>query len=56
MLCSRLVGEGHIPYVHAYEHLPDEMKVEGKAAVVFRVEVGSCWLPGAGADPLGTRS
>uniref|UniRef100_H3C9Y5 TATA box-binding protein-associated factor RNA polymerase I subunit B n=1 Tax=Tetraodon nigroviridis TaxID=99883 RepID=H3C9Y5_TETNG len=34
----RLVDQGHLPYVHAYERLPDEMKVEGKAAVVFRVE------------------
>ncbi|CAF89521.1 unnamed protein product [Tetraodon nigroviridis] len=33
-----LVDQGHLPYVHAYERLPDEMKVEGKAAVVFRVE------------------
>lgn len=37
--------------MHAHEHLPDEMKVEGKAAIIFRVEVGSCGVPGAGVDP-----
>lgn len=54
LLCCRLVDQGHLPYVHAYEHLPDQMKMEGKAAVVFRVEVGSwCWpgLLGPGPGP-----
>lgn len=36
---SRLVNEGHVPYVNAYEDLPDEMKLEGKDALIFRVEV-----------------
>ncbi|KAM6906299.1 TATA box-binding protein-associated factor RNA polymerase I subunit B [Lycodopsis pacificus] len=34
----RLVNEGHVPYVNAYEELPDEMKLEGKDALLFRVE------------------
>ncbi|XP_032399711.1 TATA box-binding protein-associated factor RNA polymerase I subunit B [Etheostoma spectabile] len=34
----RLVNEGHVPYVNAYEALPDEMKLEGKDALIFRVE------------------
>nr|XP_046229256.1 TATA box-binding protein-associated factor RNA polymerase I subunit B isoform X2 [Scatophagus argus] len=34
----RLVNEGHVPYVNAYEELPDEMKLEGKDALIFRVE------------------
>ncbi|XP_030261202.1 TATA box-binding protein-associated factor RNA polymerase I subunit B [Sparus aurata] len=34
----RLVNEGHVPYVNAYEDLPDEMKLEGKDALIFRVE------------------
>ncbi|XP_041661248.1 TATA box-binding protein-associated factor RNA polymerase I subunit B [Cheilinus undulatus] len=33
----RLVNEGHIPYVNAHEVLPEEMKVEGKDAMFFRV-------------------
>lgn len=36
---SRLVNEGHVPYVNAYEELPDEMKLEGKDALIFKVEV-----------------
>lgn len=35
----RLVNEGHVPYVNSYEELPDEMKLEGKDALIFRVEV-----------------
>ncbi|XP_070782239.1 TATA box-binding protein-associated factor RNA polymerase I subunit B [Enoplosus armatus] len=34
----RLVNEGHVPYVNAYEELPEEMKLEGKDALIFRVE------------------
>ncbi|XP_023152896.1 TATA box-binding protein-associated factor RNA polymerase I subunit B [Amphiprion ocellaris] len=34
----RLVNEGHVPYVNAYEQLPEEMKVVGKDALLFRVE------------------
>ncbi|XP_063757510.1 LOW QUALITY PROTEIN: TATA box-binding protein-associated factor RNA polymerase I subunit B [Eleginops maclovinus] len=34
----RLVSEGHVPYVNAYEDLPDEMKLEGKDALFFRVQ------------------
>uniref|UniRef100_UPI0037E73436 TATA box-binding protein-associated factor RNA polymerase I subunit B n=1 Tax=Semicossyphus pulcher TaxID=241346 RepID=UPI0037E73436 len=34
----RLVSEGHVPYVNAYEELPEEMKLEGKDALIFRVE------------------
>ncbi|XP_060947936.1 TATA box-binding protein-associated factor RNA polymerase I subunit B, partial [Limanda limanda] len=34
----RLVNEGHVPYVNAFEELPEEMKLEGKDALVFRVE------------------
>ncbi|XP_044024103.1 TATA box-binding protein-associated factor RNA polymerase I subunit B isoform X2 [Siniperca chuatsi] len=34
----RLVNEGHVPYVNAYEELPDEMKLEGKDSLIFRVE------------------
>ncbi|XP_049914730.1 TATA box-binding protein-associated factor RNA polymerase I subunit B isoform X1 [Epinephelus moara] len=34
----RLVNERHVPYVNAYEELPDEMKLEGKDALIFRVE------------------
>ncbi|TNN36456.1 TATA box-binding protein-associated factor RNA polymerase I subunit B [Liparis tanakae] len=35
----RLVNEGHVPYLNAYEELPDEMRLEGKDALIFRVEV-----------------
>ncbi|KAM6992110.1 TATA box-binding protein-associated factor RNA polymerase I subunit B [Tautogolabrus adspersus] len=34
----RLVNEGHVPYVNAYEELPEEMKLEGKDSLIFRVE------------------
>lgn len=34
----RLVNEGHVPYVNAYEELPEEMKLEGRDALIFRVE------------------
>uniref|UniRef100_A0A3Q3XJY7 TATA box-binding protein-associated factor RNA polymerase I subunit B n=1 Tax=Mola mola TaxID=94237 RepID=A0A3Q3XJY7_MOLML len=34
----RLVSEGHVPYVNAYEELPDEMKLAGKDSLLFRVE------------------
>ncbi|XP_074471961.1 TATA box-binding protein-associated factor RNA polymerase I subunit B [Sebastes fasciatus] len=34
----RLVNEGHVPYVNAYEELPDEMKLDGKDGLIFRVE------------------
>ncbi|KAI3364674.1 hypothetical protein L3Q82_011449, partial [Scortum barcoo] len=34
----RLVNEGHVPYLNAYEELPEEMKLEGKDALIFRVE------------------
>lgn len=33
----RLVKEGHIPYVNAYEELPEEMKLFGKDALLFSV-------------------
>ncbi len=35
----RLVNEGHVPYVNSYEELPEEMKLDGKDALIFRVEV-----------------
>lgn len=35
----RLVKEGHVPYVNSYEELPEEMKLDGKDALIFRVEV-----------------
>lgn len=38
-MCSRLVNEGHVPFVNAYEGLPDEMKLEGTDVLLFRVEV-----------------
>lgn len=34
----RLVNEGHVPYVNAYQELPDEMKLYGKDSLIFRVE------------------
>ncbi|XP_028252652.1 TATA box-binding protein-associated factor RNA polymerase I subunit B isoform X2 [Parambassis ranga] len=34
----RLVNEGHVPYVDAYEQLPEEMKLTGKDALLFRVK------------------
>eukprot|EP00066_Takifugu_rubripes_P027666 XP_011616932.1 PREDICTED: TATA box-binding protein-associated factor RNA polymerase I subunit B isoform X1 [Takifugu rubripes] len=34
----RLVNKGHVPYVNAYEQLPDEMNIKGKDALIFRVE------------------
>ncbi|XP_069028591.1 TATA box-binding protein-associated factor RNA polymerase I subunit B [Embiotoca jacksoni] len=34
----RLVKEGHVPYVNAYEQLPKEMKVIGKDARLFNVK------------------
>ncbi|KAM8831742.1 TATA box-binding protein-associated factor RNA polymerase I subunit B isoform 2-T2 [Spinachia spinachia] len=34
----RLVNEGHVPYVNAYQELPDEMKLQGKDALLFRVQ------------------
>ncbi|XP_026163959.1 TATA box-binding protein-associated factor RNA polymerase I subunit B [Mastacembelus armatus] len=34
----RLVTEGHVPYVNAYEDLPEEMKLDGRDALIFRVE------------------
>lgn len=34
----RLVNEGHVPYVNAYEELPEEMRLEGKDGLIFRVE------------------
>lgn len=40
-MCFRLVNEGHVPYVNAYEELPDEMKLDGKDTLLFRVEVSS---------------
>lgn len=52
MFC-RLVNEGHIPYLNAYEQLPEEMKVTGKDSLIFVVEVRkppSCLLPGPGND------
>lgn len=39
MFVFRLVNEGHVPFVNAYEELPEEMKLEGKDALIFRVEV-----------------
>lgn len=41
LMFSRLVNVGHVPYVNAYEELPDEMKLEGKDVLLFRVEVSS---------------
>lgn len=37
-----MVNKGHVPYVNAYEQLPDEMNIKGKDVIIFRVEV-SCW-------------
>lgn len=34
----RLVSEGHVPFVNAFEELPEEMKLHGKDALIFRVE------------------
>ncbi|KAM9354626.1 TATA box-binding protein-associated factor RNA polymerase I subunit B isoform 1-T1 [Pholidichthys leucotaenia] len=34
----RLVNEGHVPYVNAHQDLPDQMKVAGKGAMLFKVE------------------
>ncbi|XP_030578173.1 TATA box-binding protein-associated factor RNA polymerase I subunit B [Archocentrus centrarchus] len=34
----RLVNEGHVPYVNAHEQLPEEIKVSGRDAVLFRSE------------------
>ncbi|XP_062293752.1 TATA box-binding protein-associated factor RNA polymerase I subunit B [Scomber scombrus] len=34
----RLVKEGFVPYCNAYEDLPEEMKLEGKDALIFRDE------------------
>ncbi|XP_026196406.1 TATA box-binding protein-associated factor RNA polymerase I subunit B [Anabas testudineus] len=34
----RLVWEGHVPYVNAHEELPEEMKLDGKNAFIFKVE------------------
>ncbi|XP_014855116.1 PREDICTED: TATA box-binding protein-associated factor RNA polymerase I subunit B isoform X2 [Poecilia mexicana] len=34
----RLVKEGHVPYVTAYEDLPEEMKLCGPDALLFHVE------------------
>lgn len=38
-MCFRLVNDGHVPYINAYEELPEEMKLEGRDALLFRVEV-----------------
>nr|XP_040026168.1 TATA box-binding protein-associated factor RNA polymerase I subunit B [Gasterosteus aculeatus aculeatus] len=34
----RLVNDGHVPYVNAHQELPDEMKLRGKDALLFRVQ------------------
>ncbi|XP_056261118.1 TATA box-binding protein-associated factor RNA polymerase I subunit B isoform X1 [Seriola aureovittata] len=34
----RLVNEGHVPYVNAYEELPEEMRLDGRDAAIFRVQ------------------
>lgn len=34
-----MVNEGHVPYVNAYEELPDEMMLKGSDSLVFSVEV-----------------
>ncbi|XP_019966163.1 TATA box-binding protein-associated factor RNA polymerase I subunit B isoform X2 [Paralichthys olivaceus] len=34
----RLVSEGHVPFINAFEELPEEMKLDGKDALIFRVE------------------
>lgn len=34
----RLVQEGHVPYVKAFEKLPEQMKLMGKDTMLFRVE------------------
>ncbi|KAG7235311.1 hypothetical protein INR49_002801 [Caranx melampygus] len=34
----RLVNEGHVPYVNAYEELPEEMMLKGSDGLVFKVE------------------
>lgn len=39
MFGFRLVNEGRVPYVNAYEELPEEMRLEGKDGLIFRVEV-----------------
>ncbi|KAM9339387.1 TATA box-binding protein-associated factor RNA polymerase I subunit B [Symphorus nematophorus] len=49
----RLVNEGRVPYVNAFEQLPDEMKLEGKDALIFRVEsVPSHWAVHKEAETL----
>lgn len=43
---SRLVTEGFVPYLTAYEGLPMEMTIRGRHVPLFRVEVRSpsrCW-------------
>ncbi|XP_038150240.1 TATA box-binding protein-associated factor RNA polymerase I subunit B [Cyprinodon tularosa] len=35
----RLVKDGHVPYVTAYEEIPDEMKLCGSEALLFNVEI-----------------
>ncbi|XP_040925539.1 TATA box-binding protein-associated factor RNA polymerase I subunit B isoform X2 [Betta splendens] len=34
----RFATEGHVPYLNAYEELPEEMKLDGKDGFIFRVE------------------
>ncbi|XP_061785982.1 TATA box-binding protein-associated factor RNA polymerase I subunit B [Nerophis lumbriciformis] len=34
----RLVSEGHVPYINAYEDLPEEMQLYGPDALIFRVQ------------------
>lgn len=35
----RFTAEGHIPYINAYENFPEDMKLFGRDALIFRVEV-----------------
>jgi hypothetical protein len=37
----RLVREGHLPFINAFECLPEEMKLFGRDLPVFRVQVRS---------------
>ncbi|KAM9840326.1 TATA box-binding protein-associated factor RNA polymerase I subunit B [Aulostomus maculatus] len=34
----RLVDEGHVPYVNAYEDLPEEMRLYGRDTLIFTVQ------------------
>ena len=35
----RFVEEEHIPYIHAFQHFPEEMKLYGRDKGIFAIEV-----------------